>query len=622
MADRKQMPGEFKPGRCGFYLEKKRRYCRAVPNEGNKYCIEHSHLLGELKDQERIPCPLDPKHSCYKSKLKKHLKKCNAREKVQPACYQKSVNSGYGEDETETEKVTILTVPVEEVFQLIEKVKNIHEKCQLLIQEEILEHPVMREELSNKTYGEAALKHRRQQSSLVAHMQKLGLLKDGTCFVEFGAGKGALSHWVQLALPESKDNSYILVDRGTARYKMDNYHNNKEEGPIFERLRMDIEHLCLSKVPTVIDHPRAVVGMSKHLCGAATDLTLRCMVGSNKCEKECTGDLGHVNKKQKVDESTKPNEKQENSWIEGIIIALCCHHRCSWTHFVGKDFFTQHGLTGRDFQLVTSMSSWATCGYRPNKKGVDLTLRCMVGSNKYKKECTGDLGHVNKKQKVDESTKPNEKQENSWIEGIIIALCCHHRCSWTHFVGKDFFTQHGLTGRDFQLVTSMSSWATCGYRPNKKGVEKSSSAQEPSKAPTPYSSLDQNLVKIENKTLVEENMPDQSETSSCQSDMKQKNHDKHIDEHNSDDGGEHAKNEDSGYNHPRYGALTPKQREDIGKQCKRLIDLGRMHYLKQKGFQTQLMVYIPHTVSLENVVLTAVPLDRFGAMLAEGNSLQ
>ncbi len=55
------------------------------------------------------------------------------------------------------------------------------------------------------------------QSSLVAHMEKLGLLRDGLCYIEFGAGKGGLSHWVQKATPLCHKNKYLLVEKGCIR---------------------------------------------------------------------------------------------------------------------------------------------------------------------------------------------------------------------------------------------------------------------------------------------------------------------------------------------------------------------------------------------------------------------
>lgn len=33
--------GELRPDRCHFYLERKRRYCRTIPPDGQQYCVEH-----------------------------------------------------------------------------------------------------------------------------------------------------------------------------------------------------------------------------------------------------------------------------------------------------------------------------------------------------------------------------------------------------------------------------------------------------------------------------------------------------------------------------------------------------------------------------------------------------
>jgi len=39
---------------------------------------------------------------------------------------------------------------------------------------------------------------------------------------------------------------------------------------------MDIKDLCLAKLSLLKD--KKLVGVSKHLCGCATDLTLKCLV--------------------------------------------------------------------------------------------------------------------------------------------------------------------------------------------------------------------------------------------------------------------------------------------------------------------------------------------------------
>ena len=56
------------------------------------------------------------------------------------------------------------------------------------------------------------------KASLVGHVDNLKLLRDGVCYIEFGAGKGGLSHWVQRASPDCKNNKYFLVEKGSIRY--------------------------------------------------------------------------------------------------------------------------------------------------------------------------------------------------------------------------------------------------------------------------------------------------------------------------------------------------------------------------------------------------------------------
>ena len=45
-------------------------------------------------------------------------------------------------------------------------------------------------------------------------------------------------------LVELPKSSSVLI----FRYKMDSYHKGDDQGPNFERLRIDIQHLCLDKV--------------------------------------------------------------------------------------------------------------------------------------------------------------------------------------------------------------------------------------------------------------------------------------------------------------------------------------------------------------------------------------
>ena len=75
-------------GGCHFYIPKKNRYCKMVPGKNQKYCGEH--IMNESGQEVpatkiRVPCPIDPTHTCFQNQIQKHLKICNARLVDQPA---------------------------------------------------------------------------------------------------------------------------------------------------------------------------------------------------------------------------------------------------------------------------------------------------------------------------------------------------------------------------------------------------------------------------------------------------------------------------------------------------------------------------------------------------------
>ena len=71
-----------------------------------------------------------------------------------------------------------------------------------------------------------------------------------------------------------------------------------------------------------------VVGISKHLCGSAADLSIRC------CSRSQTP----------------------------MAVATCCHYLCTWDQFSNTQFFQTLGFTKRDFEVLTIVSQWASMG--------------------------------------------------------------------------------------------------------------------------------------------------------------------------------------------------------------------------------------------------------------------
>ncbi|NXP69653.1 TRM13 enzyme, partial [Ramphastos sulfuratus] len=341
------------------------------------------------------------------------------------------------------------------------KVLHLHAGLELDLKEQVLSHQALQEALNDPKNGDSAFKHLKQQASILGNMEKLHLLGPGRCFVEFGAGRGRLSHWVDVALQNVEDVQFLLVERATTRFKVDGKHKRKDS--VFERLQVDIQHLCLKKVPILEKKKLPVVGIGKHLCGAATDLALRCLVES---------------------------------------YTACCH--------------------GENEEPA------------PKRSRSD---EAEMASNSYSdKECNKD------------DCKP--------VAGIVIALCCHHKCDWTHYVGREFFKSVGLGPVEFHYFQRMSSWATCGMRETTTKASTSEESEDQTNDPEEH---DQTFSKTESG-----------------SDTFQ-------------------------------GILTVEERKQIGYLCKLLIDHGRVEYLQQRGYKAALQYYTESAVSLENVLLTAVP---------------
>ncbi|XP_032723107.1 tRNA:m(4)X modification enzyme TRM13 homolog isoform X2 [Lontra canadensis] len=399
-------------GRCSYYVEKKKRFCRMVVAAGKRFCGEHAGAAEEENARKRILCPLDPKHTVYEDQLSKHLKKCNSRERPKPDFFIQDINAGL-KDETEIPEqlVPISSLSKEHLENLIKKLQKASEGLNSTLKDQIMSHPALHDALNDPKNGDSATKHLKQQ--------------------------------------------------------VDGKHRKKNS--VFERLQIDIQHLCLNKIPLLSKEKLPVVGIGKHLCGVATDLALRCLVETYAASCE---------------------ERNEEPLAKRI----------------------KNDKTGKEINTVA-------------KKG----------------------------------NEKNVPEKWSPVAGIVIALCCHHRCDWRHYVGKEYFRALGLGAVEFHYFQRMSSWATCGMR--KTSLEASS---------------------LSTKRKDEQN--DDSE------------------EH--DDGGCRITDESSG---SAPGFLTVEEKKKIGHLCKLLIDQGRVEYLQQKGFSPALQYYTDPLVSLENVLLTALP---------------
>ncbi|XP_041783723.1 tRNA:m(4)X modification enzyme TRM13 homolog [Anopheles merus] len=359
--------------RCKYFVQRKKRYCKMTVGTGKEYCGEHEPTAAEpvaASGADRLPCPLDPKHSVSAAKLEKHLKICNARPPAEQKPYLvPGINCTSSDDEQpeaagREEKVTKLAdIPPAELLELIGKVSALYESAGPLIKEQSPRHSILADELTVEGYGPQTLKHLVQSSALLGLAEQCDFLRPDTTFVEFGAGKGQVAYWLARIVETAPlaRSAVLLVDRASHRHKKDNKIETRE---IVQRVRADIADLELHRVELIEAGAgrSGVVGIGKHLCGAATDLALRCLVRSGT----------------------------SGSSVRGCLFALCCHHRCDWRTFAGKRFLLESGITRAEFESIVRMVSWAVCGTgrsrerqqeddRPDRCGLTRPEREAIG---------------------------------------------------------------------------------------------------------------------------------------------------------------------------------------------------------------------------------------------------
>lgn len=183
-----------------------------------------------------------------------------------------------------------------------------------------------------------SIRHIQQQGSILGNLESKISISASHVFVELGAGRGMLSYATAQAFPE---NEFILVDRSASRGKADHrivsipsaIEANQTHIRRASRVKMDIRHLDIAAIPQANEKP--LVFISKHLCGAATDLSLRAMshLLSDTCAKTS---------------------------VEGVAIALCCHHACSWDDYINPSFILQ--MVNRTWcLLISSIIGFCIC---------------------------------------------------------------------------------------------------------------------------------------------------------------------------------------------------------------------------------------------------------------------
>ncbi|KAL5700406.1 tRNA:m(4)X modification enzyme [Ranunculus cassubicifolius] len=347
--------------RCKYWLPRKNRFCANSPINHSPFCGNHNPNL----EQQGVPCPLDPSHTVSKEKIEKHIKICPFLKQAETLRFQpfynKGINGGTDEEDHQEAGNIVFSDTVTSHMKrnavhkmnaadfrgLINKIRSIHAEICRDIQDSFKSSEACTRWLKKEVDGKLPFqeKHVLQQAAILGNLEEFGILPDSSkeelngsessmdvgdipAVVEFGAGRGYLTQMLADCYGIRK---VFLVERRSYKLKADRS-LRKKESLILERLRIDIEDLDLNGVEALKRVPYLATG--KHLCGPATDLTLRCCLRDNQVVAS-------------------------DNHLRGLAIATCCHHLCQWKHYVNKNYMSDMGITKDTFHAITWFTSWA-----------------------------------------------------------------------------------------------------------------------------------------------------------------------------------------------------------------------------------------------------------------------
>ncbi|VDD91110.1 unnamed protein product [Enterobius vermicularis] len=365
-----RMSGVSECERCCYVIPKKKRRCKMLVKKGSSYCGEHA--IYEPSNHERVPCPLDPKHTVNKSELEEHMKRrCNWRIPEAPWVV-KGLNSSEAScSEVGAGSLGFQRVGKNNLFvsaNFVTMIRKAYEKiqdevCHSEVKDAVIEEFMRQTDEMNFTHR----KHLMQHSSIIGLLVSTGLLYNDSqlCIIDFGSGKAELPYWISKGFQKC---NFLLLDNQGMRNKYDNKAAKEDPMIRMKRIRCSIEHIDLSKIDAVKE-AKDVVAICKHLCGKATDWGIRCLENSAK-----TG----VN-------------------FSGFALIPCCHHKTVYEEYMGKEFLASNGFRSeQDFSLLRYVASWAVCGLllqRKTKDEDDKTLKEKPKQNDGSRESGGKLSN-------------------------------------------------------------------------------------------------------------------------------------------------------------------------------------------------------------------------------------
>ena len=260
--------------------------------------------------------------------------------------YCKDINSNSSSLGTPFPALTELNTT--EVLELVKKIKKVYHSLHIEIHvkelpknKDYFYHSITLNEYLTKNkqlHAKKQLKrskHYLQETSIYKHIEPL--VNNSNLLIELGAGKAGLSNTIIHTNANISTKSLITIDN--RKLKIKKVSSYKEKVVHYKRIKMDIKDLIIKHLPLIKDDSK-IIFIAKHLCGKATDFGIKA--------------IQHF-----IDDDKQAKVQ--------VAMALCCHHLCNWSDYIGKDLFIKHNLTAKDFYYIKKMTSWAPTLIYENK---------------------------------------------------------------------------------------------------------------------------------------------------------------------------------------------------------------------------------------------------------------
>lgn len=368
--------------KCEYYIIAKYRYCSFEKVSNSEYCIYH------VKDYEKEfkICPHDPKHRILASKYNKHLKTCNTlaqkNKMINNHWYKNEINKPKNSNVSTDKELAILynqkwdELSNEEFESILDKIIASYEKVKsiynLYVQQNKLEEIInnrfnLKTNDNNIKYSISGLsinketdlhktknfinseKHGKQNIAITQLILNSNMINEkeldekGCLVIEFGAGKGKLSYQIHKSTNDKAIN--ILLEREGMRYK------NEKKQINMVRFRIDIIHFNMNYIDSINEMPFEaetkpfllskgynIIGVAKHICGCAFDLSLTCMMNYSHIER-----------------------------IKGLCMATCCHHISRIELLNHLNIYQETlGLSIKEIAFLFKATSWIFGQIKPN----------------------------------------------------------------------------------------------------------------------------------------------------------------------------------------------------------------------------------------------------------------